>query len=78
MDINWESTTRELKIAALQAQIADAKDTLAESDYKAIKNAEYAAIGLPLEYDPEELYAERQALRDQINAWESELNELIS
>lgn len=78
MDINWESTTRELKIAALKAQIEDAKETLAATDYKAIKNAEYAAIGLPLEYDPESLYEERQALRDQINTWESELSELIS
>lgn len=77
MNINWEKTTKDLKIEALKAQIADAKETLAESDYKAIKNAEYAAIGLPLEYDPEELYADRQALRNQINTWESELSELV-
>ena len=47
------------------------KDALYEQDYKVIKNAELNALGLTLEYDPQELHTERQAIRDEINLVEN-------
>ena len=35
---------------------------------KVIKNSEYAEAGIDVEYEPTELNAERQILRDAINA----------
>ena len=43
------------------------KDMLHDTDYKPIKNYECSILGLPLEYDPQELHTERQVIRDQIN-----------
>lgn len=63
----------ELRIAELQQIIADNKSLLAESDYKVIKNSEYAEAGIDVEYEPTEVNAERQAYRDAINAAETEL-----
>ena len=40
---------------------------------KVIKNSEYAEAGIDVEYEPTELNAERQILRDAINATEVEL-----
>ena len=40
---------------------------------KVIKNSEYAEAGIDVEYEPTELNAERQILRDAINAAETEL-----
>ena len=57
----------------LQQIIADNKSLLAESDYKVIKNSEYAEAGLSDAYDPTGVNAERQAYRDAINAAEVEL-----
>ena len=74
--MNWNEASKSIKIAELTAKIADAKDELSATDYKAIKNAEYAAVGLSLEYNPEDLYEERQALRDRINTWDTELRGL--
>lgn len=47
------------------------KDELHASDYKPIKNYECSILGLPLEYDPQELHTERQAIRDEINLVEN-------
>ena len=51
------------------------KDALYEHDYKVIKNYELSALGLPLEYDAQELHTERQAIRDEINSVESMTDE---
>lgn len=50
-------------------QIANLKAQLSETDYKAIKHSE----GLISEEDYAPIKAERQAIRDQINALEAEL-----
>lgn len=47
------------------------------TDYKVIKNLEYAEAGIDVEYEPTELNAERQTYRDAINAAETELTTLI-
>lgn len=49
-------------------QIDEAKAQLAVTDYRIIKCYEYALAGLSLPYDTARLHAERQALRDLINA----------
>ena len=54
------------------AQISMLKAQLEASDYKVIKCYEYSLAGLPAPYDTQELHAERQAIRDQINALETE------
>ena len=46
------------------------KQQLTDTDYKIIKCYEYQLAGLQLPYDIQVLHAERQALRDQINALE--------
>lgn len=56
--------TKEEQIAALKAQ-------LSASDYKVIKCAECSLAGLPTPYGIVSLNAERQAIRDQINALEA-------
>ena len=63
--VPYEPTTEE--------RIWQLKEQLAASDYKVVKIAEYLAAGLPSPYDIEQLHAERQALRDQINALELEV-----
>ena len=49
---------------------------LSQGDYKVIKCAEAKAAGVELPYDAEQLHAERQAVRDRINAIEEELREI--
>lgn len=46
---------------------------LADSDYKIIKCAECQALSLDMPYDVQALHAERQALRDRINAIDEEI-----
>ena len=48
-------------------QLAELKAQLAATDYKIIKSSEYQLIGKALPYDVEQLHAQRQMLRDQIN-----------
>ncbi len=52
-------------------RIANLKAELLASDYKVTKCAESSLAGLPAPYDIVSLNAERQALRDQINALEA-------
>lgn len=77
-EIKWAKIEAE-RIAAEQIEatiyeIANLKEMLYASDYQIIKCYEYALNNLELPYDVAELHAERQALRDQINALESTLN----
>ena len=69
---------RQQQISQLTAQINDLKDRIAASDYKVIKTYEYTLIGEQTEYDIEEVHAERQALRDQINTLEIQLADLTA
>lgn len=63
-------TDEEIAEQERQASIESLKMQLQESDYKVIKVAECMALNLPAPYDVAALHAERQALRDQINALE--------
>lgn len=55
-----------------QEQITARKEELAKTDYQIIKCSEYRLAGLEAPYDIAALHAQRQALRDQINALEEE------
>ena len=53
--------------------IESLKSELQESDYKVIKCAEAICLNVELPYNMTELHNERQALRDNINELESEV-----
>ena len=57
----------------LLSEIERIKSELQESDYKVIKCAEAMAVGAEMPYNVTELHNERQALRDKINEFESEV-----
>ena len=66
------------KISSVNNQINTLKSRLASTDYIFVKNYEASLIGETLEgYDFETLHIERQTLRDEINALEVELSELV-
>lgn len=69
---------RQQQVSQLTAQINDLKSRIAASDYKIIKTYEYTLLGEQTEYDIEEVHAERQTLRDQINALETQLADLTT
>lgn len=69
---------RQQQISQVIAQIDDLKARIAASDYKIIKTYEYTLLGEQTEYDIEEVHAERQALRDQINTLETQLADLTA
>ena len=69
---------RQDQVRQLTTQINDLKEQIAASDYKVIKTYEYALLGEQSEYDMETVHAERQILRDQINALETQLTELTA
>lgn len=60
----------------LNAMILELKNNLIESDYKIIKCYEAFMRQLPLPYNLEELSAQRDAWREEINQLEQELAEL--
>ena len=51
-----------------QLRIFELKQQLSATDYKIIKCSECSLAGEPLPYDIAELHAQRQAIRDEINA----------
>ena len=57
----------------LLSEIERLKSELQESDYKVIKCAEAMAVGADMPYDVASLHKVRQALRDNINELESEV-----
>lgn len=69
---------RQTQIRQVTAQINDLKAQIAASDYKIIKTYEYTLLGEQTEYDIEEVHAERQTLRDQINTLETQLADLTA
>lgn len=54
-------------------QIAELKAQLSATDYQIIKCSECQLLGMEMPYDVAELHADRQAIRDQINALEQEV-----
>lgn len=55
-------------------KIESLKARLDETDYKIIKCSEYQLNQLPLPYDIATLHSQRQAIRDEINLLENEVN----
>lgn len=60
-----------------QTRIDALKAELAAGDYKVVKNQEASLAGVALPYEPVALHAERQALRDQIEAIEAERDAIV-
>lgn len=58
------------RIANVNNQINDLKEQLASTDYKIIKCTECSMVGEEMPYDVNELHAERQVIRDEINLLE--------
>lgn len=69
---------RQQKIANITTKIQSLKATLKSLDYKNDKYLEQKELGLPLDYTIQEIYGEKQPLRDQINELEIALNALIA
>ena len=69
---NGEVTVEEAAEPELttEEQIAALKEQLSSTDYKIIKCSEASLVGEELPYDITALHAERQAIREQINALE--------
>lgn len=59
-----------------QKELNNLKKRLEESDYKIIKSYEYHLMNMLQPYDIEILHEERQALRDQINQLQEELENI--
>ncbi|MDD3369392.1 MAG: hypothetical protein PHP50_11010 [Lachnospiraceae bacterium] len=73
-----EEQERQKNITDLTNQIQSKKEKLASSDYIIIKLYEMNITGTTnTEYDIDQLHAERQALRDEINALTEQLNLMI-
>lgn len=70
----FKISEEEMRIMEARQQISNLKEMLTASDYQIIKCYEYALNNLELPYDVVELHAERQALRDQINELEANIN----
>lgn len=76
----WEELAemeRQEQIMSTQSEIDTLKLQLDSTDYKIVKTYEYSLVGMESDYDVDSLHAERQALRDQINAKEAELQSLM-
>ena len=58
------------RILNIQNQIDELKAQLESTDYKIIKCSECDFVGKEMPYDVQELHAERQAIRDEINMLE--------
>jgi len=66
------------QITAISTQINAIKEQIRATDYQIIKAYEYSLVGKDTEYDIAALHAERQAQRDQINALQVQLAELLA
>lgn len=68
---------RQNQIAAISTQIDALKEQIRATDYQIIKAYEYSLVGKETEYDIAALHTERQAQRDQINALQVQLAEML-
>lgn len=69
------------EIREKEQQVRDLTQKLSSSvssvgDWKVAKCMEYQAMGLEMPYDLEQLHADRQAVRDEINALQEEIESL--
>lgn len=74
VDVREEIARKEQEIRNLEAALSSTSSDI--GDYKIIKCVEYQALGMEMPYDITELNKKRQAVRDQINALESEIASL--
>jgi len=65
------------QIMQLEFEISNLKNQLTSSDYKIIKGYEYSLVNKNAEYNMDELHDERQAIRDQINKLEKDMQAII-
>lgn len=63
----------EVDITKVEAEIERLKVELSATDYRVTKNQELQMVGLDYEYDPEELRAQREPLREAIRELEAYL-----
>ena len=74
---NFDSFIEIAKINGIERKkeqnINNLKHSLASTDYKTIKSLESYVLGLSLSYDYSELISERQAIRDEINNIEMDI-----
>lgn len=59
-----------------EQQIRNLQCDLSASDYKVIKCAEAQLLGSEMPYDIDEVHAERQTIRDEINRLQEEVDAL--
>ena len=76
-----EMQTPEEKAMSIQSELSCLTASLSSDsspigDWKVAKCQEYSLAGLELPYDIAELHAQRQAVRDRINAKQAELDAL--
>ena len=69
-------TELEERLNALYTENGNLEAQLSSGDYKVIKNSEAERAGEELPYNPQELHAERQAMRDTINVNEIEIERI--
>lgn len=69
-------TELEERLNALYTENGNLEAQLSSGDYKVIKNSEAERAGGELPYNPQELHAERQAMRDTINVNEIEIERI--
>lgn len=69
-------TELEEQLNALYTENANLEAQLSSGDYKVIKNSEAERAGEEPPYNPQELHAERQAMRDTINANEIDIERI--
>lgn len=60
----------------LEQQIRDLEAKLGATDYQVIKCSEAQILGDEMPYDMEKIHAERQAIRNEINELQKELDAL--
>lgn len=77
MTLSDDEIALQTKVAQKRALIANLKAQLDSTDYQIIKMYEYSLVGEEQEYDAAALHTSRQALRDQINVLETELQALV-
>jgi len=64
------------RLNALATEKMNLESLLKSGDYKVIKCAEAQAAGEELPYDISRLHAERQQMRDRVNAIENDIREI--
>lgn len=73
-----EELEKQQQISGIRSQISNLKAQISDTDYQVIKTYEYSLVGIETDYDINTLHQQRQSLRDQINALETQIAELTA